>query len=422
MISDACMDVLKSHGHTPNQLEFVSVWIMVREFKRRRGMLSDPATFDRAAKQAWDEDNEAAFEAAAGPDATAFADFIDDLLFSGWVLPGWDPSSCKMNWRRYACAMYVLASIEDKNRTNLTKMVKGGTQPILECPQEWLNLPSTGDELDLSVYDCEIPMPGVSCEPMGWKIFAYAAGAAVVAGLGWFLYQTMASPSQPSERQNPARKTSKFVVRMSNSENDSVLLVVQGPGAAKWAKEYKQSVVGSDWEADGPDFAYTIVSDYPDLVKDLKQKRYHLDQSEYSPPESENPAKKKSKTFKTFEDRSGHLLTLIGTANGNLTLRPTPEGVTEAKDMLELRDVRKRGSLADEADMLEWHISNGWDYVQPEEIGALTDATIISRDVERDDNGDLVRVGRVYAHMNYAVEDPIKTWANGKDVFFQGAE
>lgn len=132
------------------------------------------------------------------------------------------------------------------------------------------------------------------------------------------------------------------------------------------------------------------------------------------------PANNPPEKVKTFEDNSGEYLTLIGTENGNLILRPSKEGIEKAKELLEYREINKRGILDDEADMLAAHMGNNWDYIRPEEVGALTDATIIAQDVQRDDSGDLVDVGRVYAHMNYAVEDPTETWAAGKDVVYQG--
>jgi len=135
-------------------------------------------------------------------------------------------------------------------------------------------------------------------------------------------------------------------------------------------------------------------------------------------PAHSNPSKK----VKTFTDRSGEYLTLIGTENGNLILRPSKEGIEKAKELLEYREINKSGILVDEATMLDAHISNNWDYIRPEEVGALTDATIIAQDVQRDDSGDLVAVDRVYAHGNYMVEDPIETWSEGKDVLYQGYE
>ena len=113
-------------------------------------------------------------------------------------------------------------------------------------------------------------------------------------------------------------------------------------------------------------------------------------------------------------------LTFREVENG-LYLEPTREGREEAKEALE-REPR-RGILAEEAEMLEWAMGNGWSMVPPEDIGALTDATIISEDGFLGDDGKWyahprAKDPRVFAHMNYQVEDPIETWANGNAVFY----
>lgn len=142
-----------------------------------------------------------------------------------------------------------------------------------------------------------------------------------------------------------------------------------------------------------------------------------IDQKQLASKGKKNPSEK----VKTFTKR-GNYLTLIGTEGGNLTLKPTRAGIKKAKELIAAREYAPSGTLMDEIWMLEEHVANSdWDWVKPEEVGALTDATMIGSEVERDDNGDFVNAKRVYAHMNYAVEDPIETWAKGKDVFFQGS-
>jgi hypothetical protein len=113
-------------------------------------------------------------------------------------------------------------------------------------------------------------------------------------------------------------------------------------------------------------------------------------------------------------------LTFREVENG-LYLEPTREGREEAKEALE-REPR-RGILVEEGDMLEWALGNGWSMVPPENIGALTDATIISEDGFLGDDGVWyahpdAKHPRVFAHMNYQVEDPTETWAAGKAVFY----
>jgi hypothetical protein len=119
-----------------------------------------------------------------------------------------------------------------------------------------------------------------------------------------------------------------------------------------------------------------------------------------------------------------HLLTFRESASG-LSLVPTALGRKAAKEMIADRTDRRfgTGSRNEEADMLEDAMGNGWSYVAPEDIGAMTDATIISQDGFISDRGHwvphpMVKHPKVFAHMNYAVEDPIETWAAGKPVWY----
>lgn len=85
---------------------------------------------------------------------------------------------------------------------------------------------------------------------------------------------------------NPSVTMKTFVVSLDNmdQDEDSVVAMVQGPGASAWAKD-DQSIAGSRWESDGPDFAYAILSDHPGLLDELKSEGYELDLDSYSPPE-----------------------------------------------------------------------------------------------------------------------------------------
>ncbi len=114
-------------------------------------------------------------------------------------------------------------------------------------------------------------------------------------------------------------------------------------------------------------------------------------------------------------------------ANGDsrgLNMVPTFEGQAAAQEMLADRGGGSNASPLDqEHSFLEAAQGNGWSTVPPQDIGALTDATIVSADGFIGDNGrwyphpDVERPV-VYAHMNYAVEDPVETWASGKPVFW----
>jgi hypothetical protein len=119
------------------------------------------------------------------------------------------------------------------------------------------------------------------------------------------------------------------------------------------------------------------------------------------------------------------LLTFVRTAKGGMEIVPTEHGIERAQEFLDER-CQRSGQSPDEQlmEMLEQALGNGWSYVRPEDIGALTDAPILSQDGFTGDDGKWyphprVKRAKVYAHMNYAVEDPIEMWAKGKSVFFQ---
>ena len=119
------------------------------------------------------------------------------------------------------------------------------------------------------------------------------------------------------------------------------------------------------------------------------------------------------------------LLTWKSVGKRGIEMVPSEEGRARAQEMLEARESgHGQGPQTDQADFLEIAMGNGWDYVPPEDIGALTDATIVSEDGFNGDDGKWyphpdVEAPVVYAHMNYAVEDPIETWAEGKPVFWK---
>jgi hypothetical protein len=76
-----------------------------------------------------------------------------------------------------------------------------------------------------------------------------------------------------------------FVVHLDNMDQaeDAVVAFVDGPGATAWAKD-DQTISGSRWESDGPDFAYAILSDHPGLLAELEHEGYELNLDAYSPP------------------------------------------------------------------------------------------------------------------------------------------
>ncbi len=79
----------------------------------------------------------------------------------------------------------------------------------------------------------------------------------------------------------------RLTITPCERDDDGVLLVAQGVGARAWAKDLRQSVLGTRWEADGSDFAYAIVGNRADLVKALAEEGYtRVDDAEWAPPEA----------------------------------------------------------------------------------------------------------------------------------------
>ncbi len=69
-------------------------------------------------------------------------------------------------------------------------------------------------------------------------------------------------------------------------------------------------------------------------------------------------------------------------------------------------------------DALEDHLCNGWETIEPADIGALTDDLIISEEVERDEEGVIQKVGRVYWDWNYQITDALAELQAGRAVEF----
>jgi hypothetical protein len=109
------------------------------------------------------------------------------------------------------------------------------------------------------------------------------------------------------------------------------------------------------------------------------------------------------------------LVTLVETApdvhgDNQLILRPRPG----AGD-----DIRECRSLLD---VLEHELCNGWETVDPADIGAMTDGEIISQEITRDDDGEITALGRVYWFADYQVVDPIATLLDGSPVRLHGSK
>lgn len=90
-------------------------------------------------------------------------------------------------------------------------------------------------------------------------------------------------------------------------------------------------------------------------------------------------------------------------ANGKLHITLLPEAREDVQEIAFSQELTADNKLAE---VIEWHIGNGWSFVDPEDIGALTEAPILSDDVDYDDQGK-AKVGVVYWYPEYEVTDPV---------------
>lgn len=113
----------------------------------------------------------------------------------------------------------------------------------------------------------------------------------------------------------------------------------------------------------------------------------------------------------------GRLVNLAPTDNG-LRIELTASG----RQHLVEYELRNKATDEALAELLEYQLCNGWTWLRPEQIGALTDAPILSDEVTENDRGELVSVGRVWWHERYAVEDPIELLQTQGYVLFRRGE
>ena len=82
----------------------------------------------------------------------------------------------------------------------------------------------------------------------------------------------------------------------------------------------------------------------------------------------------------------------------------------------------KRGTISILHNLLKDWLCNGWEFIRPEEIGALTSAPILSDDAKRNDQGELTDVGNVYWFSDYAVTCEIEELLAKGQVAFPKAD
>ena len=117
---------------------------------------------------------------------------------------------------------------------------------------------------------------------------------------------------------------------------------------------------------------------------------------------------------------NGHYVDLEKKDDGNLHILLTSEG---RREFVEIERERNRAGIASALHLLlEDHLSNGWEWIAPEEIGALTSAPILSDEAERDEFGQIVAVRRLFWFPDYAVVDEIRQFKRTLLLTFIGVD
>ena len=101
---------------------------------------------------------------------------------------------------------------------------------------------------------------------------------------------------------------------------------------------------------------------------------------------------------------AGKYVELDKQVNGDLRITLLPEA---REDVQEIAASEQSSADAKLAEIIEWHLGEGWSFVPPEDIGALTEAPILSDDIDLDEQGKVQHVGVVYWFPGYEVKDPI---------------
>jgi hypothetical protein len=110
--------------------------------------------------------------------------------------------------------------------------------------------------------------------------------------------------------------------------------------------------------------------------------------------------------------------TVLRVSENGITITLTPEGKEALVEEMADGDKRSDDILFS---LLEEHVQDGTiDFIQPEEVGALTDSPIFGTDVERDDSGGIAGYTAVYWFPNYQVADPVEILLEDGEVFFNG--
>lgn len=90
-----------------------------------------------------------------------------------------------------------------------------------------------------------------------------------------------------------------------------------------------------------------------------------------------------------------HLTDFTFDNDGNLVITVTPEAHAEVAAWDD------QDTDAAFLELIQDQLVNGWEVLRPEDIGALTDALILSDEVTRNEDGVVVDVGRLFSNIGW---------------------
>jgi len=80
----------------------------------------------------------------------------------------------------------------------------------------------------------------------------------------------------------------EFTVKLFNGEEEGdrvkvpvAMVAIDASDVAQWAREMG-TIAGVQWETDGSDFAFAILSNAPGLIDRLRSEGYKIDASEFT--------------------------------------------------------------------------------------------------------------------------------------------
>lgn len=112
------------------------------------------------------------------------------------------------------------------------------------------------------------------------------------------------------------------------------------------------------------------------------------------------------------------IVQLHETPEGNLDLLLSDGGLRTLSEIEAIRD--KYGGRARLFAILRDHFLCGWELVSGGDLGVLTAAPILSREIERDLDGTVVGIGRLYWYPHFPVLDEIEELRRHGWIEFRG--